>query len=359
VRILYLGPPSGTSAQRAHALERTGHEVVVLNPDAYTPKSKHLHKINYESGGLLFGPSVSKLVLAEARSQERGKPFDLVWVNHGRNVSGKLVAELKARYGGVLNINLDDPFGGRDRFSWATYLRALPKYDLVIVLRAPNVAEAQRRGAKRVIREYFCADEVAHHPRTVEPAEAEKWGSEVQFVGTWMPERGTFLTELADRGVPLAIWGDRWNRAPEWRYLEPYWRGAALHDADSYAKVIQCSKISIGLLSKGNRDLHTTRSLEIPSLGGLLCGERTSEHSAMYEEGHEALFWDTPQECAEICIDVLSDEPRRRRIATAGQVRFQKNGYRNELLVDRILKSLSRQTTSLVGKDYANASTAS
>ena len=107
---------------------------------------------------------------------------------------------------------------------------------------------------------------------------------------------------------------------------------------EDYAKAIQCAKVNLGLLSKGNRDLHTTRSLEIPAIGGLLCAERTAEHLEMYMEGEEALFWSTAEECASVCRAVLDDEPRRQRIAAAGHARNLVNGNSNEKVMRAIIE---------------------
>ena len=56
----------------------------------------------------------------------------------------------------------------------------------------------------------------------------------------------------------------------------------------------------------------------------------------MYVEGEEALFWNGAEECAAVCIDILKDEPRRRRIAAAGHARGVSGGYYNQ----NVMKSL-------------------
>ena len=157
------------------------------------------------------------------------------------------------------------------------------------------------------------------------------------FLGTWFPERGPFLLELVKLGVPLTIRGANWHKAPEWSMLRSHWKGGALVGED-YAKAIQCAKVNLGLLSKGNRDLHTQRSLEVPALGGLLCAERTTEHLDMYVEGKEALFWDSAEECAEVCRSILANEELRQQIAAAGRVRSETNGNTNENVMRTIVE---------------------
>jgi spore maturation protein CgeB len=236
----------------------------------------------------------------------------------------------------VMNYNIDDPIGARDGARFKAYRQSLPYYDLNVVVRQANVAEAQTLGAKNVLRVYRSADEATHAPRLLTQNDHQTWDSEVLFLGTWFPGRGAFLLDLIMLGVPLSIRGSHWHKAPEWPQLKPFWKGGAIA-GDDYAKAIQCAKVNLGLLSKENRDLHTTRSLEIPALLGLLCAERTSEHVEMYVEGQEALFWQDAEECASMCHFALENEPRRQAIAEAGHLRVKKNQHYNETILAAVL----------------------
>jgi hypothetical protein len=285
------------------------------------------------TGALGLGRFIRSRVLETIRSAK----FDLVWVNAGELISPELVRDLKHQATFVLTFNNDDPFGTRDNHKWRLYLRSVPYYDLVVVLRDCNVAEAYSRGATDVLRVYMSSDEVAHAPRKLSPPDRAKWASDVAFIGTWMPERGPFLARLVGHGIPLTIWGDRWSKAEEWPILRPHWRGPGLDKDDDYASAVQCAKVCIGLLSKGNRDLCTQRSFEIPQLGGVLCAERTSEHSSLYAENVEAVFWNGPDECAEKCERLLSDDIWRKQVARNGQLRSIRNGTTNEAIVKQII----------------------
>jgi spore maturation protein CgeB len=236
----------------------------------------------------------------------------------------------------VINYNIDDPFGCRDGRRYNAYRKSQPNYDLCVVMRNINVQEAKNFGAKNVLRVYMTADELTHAPRKVNEQDHKTWDSEVLFLGTWFPERGLFLVQLIQLGIPLTIRGANWHKSPEWPQLKSYWKGGNI-TGDDYAKAIQCAKVNIGLLSKENRDLHTTRSLEIPALGGLLCAERTSEHLEMYVEGKEALFWKDAKECAEKCLLALNDEKQRIKIAKAGHQRIENNKHYNEAILTEII----------------------
>ena len=118
-------------------------------------------------------------------------------------------------------------------------------------MRDRNIREAFARGARNVLRVYMSADEVAHSPLAVSEQDYRKWSSEVVFVGTWMPERGPFMARLIELGVPLSIFGNRWNRAREWAALRRFWRGPGLEDEQEYAKAIQCGKSKLGNALQG------------------------------------------------------------------------------------------------------------
>ena len=337
--ILYLGSHSGTSLDRANAYRRIGHRVTHLDPRLLLPKSVWFDRLIWHVGGAPLAPMLRRAL----RQSIGSKLFDLCHVDNGECISPSVVALLRRHCRSIVNYNIDDPFGGRDHRRFSAYCAALPSYDLAVVPRALNVPEALSLGARNVLCVYRSADEVSHAAVPLTDADQAQWASDVLFLGTWMPERGPFLLDLIRRGVRLTIRGSLWQKAPEWDKLRTAWRSDAVYGAD-YAKAIQCSRVNLGLLSKGNRDLHTTRSLEIPALGGLLCAERTQEHVAMYDEGKEALFWSDAAECAEQCFRALSDEPRRRRIAAAGQARMIRNGHYNEVVMQRILNETGLQT---------------
>jgi spore maturation protein CgeB len=341
LRILYLGVKSGTALDRAQAYRRMGHSVHHVDPRAGLPTGSWVDRTVWHLGAEVFVPWVRHRVL----QQLEGRSFDLCHVDNGALLDAGTLRALRQRCGKVINYNIDDPFGQRDGRRFSLYLKALPAYDHVVVCRAGNVAEAQAHGAKSVQRVYMTADEMSHAPRPLSAHDQLNWACEVLFLGTWMPERGPFLLNLLHAGVPVRIRGDRWHKAPQWAELRAVWMGPSV-SGDAYAKALQCAKVSLGLLSKGNRDMHTTRSLEIPALGGLLCAERTPEHVQMYAEGQEALFWSDAAECAKHCHVLLADEAKRLELAKAGQRRVRSNQHFNEPMLRSVLTAIGCEQAS-------------
>lgn len=349
LKILYLGPKNWTCLDRANALKRLGHELTHIDLRELLPKSIWVDRFTWKIGGDLFAPWITRTL----PRQLQGHQFDICYVDGGEWVTPKVIQMLRKYAGKVMNYNVDDPIGPRDGARGKAYRKSLPFYDLNVVVRQENLQESFDLGAKKVLHVFRSADELAHVPRELTLEDHQKWDSEVLFLGTWMPERGPFLVTLINLGVPLSIRGSSWQRAPEWSILQSHWKGPGIY-GDDYAKAIQCAKVCIGLLSKGNRDLHTTRSAEIPALGGLFCAERTIDHLQMYEEGVEALFWENAEECAAMCKFALEDESRRRAIAQAGYTRVKRNGHYNEPTLQLMLDTAMSVGTFDLNKIMVN-----
>ena len=335
--ILFLGRDSGTSRHRALAFRRLGYDVTIVDPFSFFPTSRLVGLWTWHTGSLFLEEYVRRRVLASIPRRD----FALVFIDGGELIGPSLVVELRKRFGTVVNYNIDDPFSQRDGRRWRLYLQSLPLYNLAVVVRECNVSEAIAAGARDVLRVYMSADEIAHSPKHISEQDYRKWTSEVVFVGTWMPERGPFMARLLGLGLPLSIYGCRWHKAREWPVLRSAWRGPGLYLDDDYAKVLQCAAVTLGLLSKGNRDLTTTRSFEVPSVEAVLCAERTSEHAALYRENRDAVFWSDAEECAQTCRRLLSDADLRQSLRKNGRRRCLQNGTTNQRILTQILDRIS------------------
>jgi spore maturation protein CgeB len=333
LNILFVGANGGNAVKRANALRRLGHDVRLIDPYSLFPWRNFVGRLIYYGGAALIERYL-KYKITPIISQSR---FDLTFVDNGELLGCNVLSALRQVSPLIVNYNNDDPFHTRDKKKWRLYREAVPHYDLLAVVRQVNVAEAYSLGARKVLQVFMAVDEL-DGPREITPRDRRRFPHEVLFIGTWMPERGPFLQELLKAGVPLAIYGNDWQKAPEWPALQPAWRGPAIY-GDDYLQAIQLAKVSLGLLSKGNRDLHTTRTFEIPYCGGLLCAERTSEHLQLYQEDVEAVYWSDVKECIEKCQKLLNDDKLRTEIAERGRRRCLCNGIFNESNLNKILKA--------------------
>jgi spore maturation protein CgeB len=87
------------------------------------------------------------------------------------------------------------------------------------------------------------------------------------------------------------------------------------------------SKISLGFVSSSNHDEYSLRTFEIPACKGFFLGERTDKHRELFEEGKEAEFFGSEDECSDKIRFYLSHERERDRVAQAGYDRCVKSDY--------------------------------
>lgn len=332
IRVLYVGLDGGTSRLRIQSLRRLGYDVSVIDPYKALPDNRFIHYWNYHYG-MIGTEWVTEFYI---RSKLKDSTFDLVFVDHGDKTNAATIRLLKTRCRAIVNYNQDNPYAPGEPARWRLFFGSLPFYDLVVTTKSHAADAGRQRGARKVLAVTSPADEALHRPIALTEEDRARFSADVVFVGTWMPERGPFMLRLVELGVPLRIYGARWNKAPEYDALREYIVLGNL-DGEDYVKAIRGAKIALGLLYKAYGDLHTTRSVEIPAIGTLFCGERTSEHLAMYTEGEEAVFWDGPEDCARKCLDLLAQPERIRQIAEAGYRRVRQNRDFNEVLLPRII----------------------
>jgi spore maturation protein CgeB len=292
----------------------------------------------YRAGGIGLDRYLGSRVAEKLKHTHR---YDLAFVDSGDIVGPRTIGEIRQHSAAVINFNLDNPFVPRDKMRWRQFKKSVSKYDLIVTPRASTVSAALAAGAKRAIQITQAADEILHRPLQLLAPDLERFSSKVVFVGTWMPERGSFMAELIERDVPLRIYGAQWHKAAEFGVLKEHLISGWV-ESDDYVKAIAGAKIALALVSRENLDLHTTRSVEIPAIGTLLCGQRTADHASLYQESIEAEFFDDAQECADKCLNLLSNEGRLASVASAGHRRCLDNGHFNERLLSHILSEVGK-----------------
>ncbi|MCO5397494.1 CgeB family protein [Ralstonia soli] len=347
-RILYLGATQqgGTALCRGQALRRLGHAVTIADP--FRPMDRQLghrwlNALHYHTGYRALQWAMQDWVAHLCATVTDQDAPEIVWVDSGELIGFECLELLRSTGATTVLYNHDDPTGPRDGQRFGTLRDAVSAYDICVVVRDENIEELQALGAPQILRVDRSYDEVMHAPFDDPAAIPPSLRSEVAFIGTWMrnEQRDRFIVDLAARGVPVSVWGGRWELSPLWPALRPYYRGGALSGRE-YVAAIQGSKLCIGLLSSGNRDRHTTRTMEIPYAGGLLCAQRTTEHLAMFNEGREAVFWDDVDECALWCRALLNDAPRRESIRLAGMRRIRANRVGNQDICARVVDAALR-----------------
>lgn len=339
--ILYFGSnsPASTARHRADALRRLGCPVTVVDPQALIgPRRRWQDFLDYRTGYRLL----QRQLLHELKIRMSSGDFSpgVIWVDSGELLGPGVLQWLSYQFAcPIILYNVDDPLGPRDMLRFQNLKAALTQYSLCVFVRQETTLEALALGARRVLLVHRSYDEALHTPLKFDPGQAPK--PVASFIGTLIPgePRDQFLVTLLKAGVPLRLIGNRWQRSSLWPLLQAIYQGPGRSGA-AYAQALGEASVTLGLLSHQNRDLVTQRSFETAACGGLLCAERTSEHQLLYEEGQEAAFWNTVDECAEQCKMMLADPGLRHTICENGMRRVREIGVGNEDICRQILASI-------------------
>jgi len=332
MKILFAGiidKPSRTGWQRMRALETLGHDVVPVplerthRENSWDSVQKRiLRATRYERTLDGKAAEASSAVLAAALAH---RP-DLIWLEWPRLIKAETISQIKRDMPSaqVVSFQHDNPFADRTyaAYGWGRFFEAIPYYDMHLVKRPADIQEYSARGAKRVelFTDGYC--EELFYPESPRPSSA----FQVVFIGTSLDYRVGVLDRLTRQfKLDVHIFGARWNRT------KLYWtRRELLHppaEGDAYRRVVCGSEIALGFVSHSNRDDWTIRTFEVPACGAFFLTERTESHQRFYEEGKEAEFFATPEECRDKILYYLSHGSARERIAKAGRERCLKSGY--------------------------------
>jgi glycosyltransferase involved in cell wall biosynthesis len=265
--------------------------------------------------------------------------INVIFIVKGNEVCPSTLKKIKNKYPEVqlINWSLDDMYAWHNRSLF--YTLSLKYYDHVFTTKTYNLQELPSIGAKKVhfINQAYSRD--IHKPH-LECIENPKY--DVVFIGFPEKERFASLQYLAQNGIKIDIFGYalEWQKIPYANHHENLILHAKGVYGEEYAQTLGSAKISLCFLRKINRDLHTSRSVEIPACGGFMLAERTSEHSDLFTENQEAVYFSSDQELVEKVNYYLEHDEERKSIAENGLSRCQTSGYSYDNMVDKILKNL-------------------
>ena len=347
MKILYIGPdyPGSNGTCWRDAFLELGHDVRTINDELYDPAPATLAGKVYRR--LRGRPDQEQLDRLNALIVQEVNAFQPAFTFY---VKAYFVypetLEHTRRIGPNFVYMNDDMFNPQNQTF--PFFDNIQRMDCILTTKSYNVAEFRAAGAPMAVYIPNAYDPHIHFPAKLDDRERDRFGGDVAFLGTFRPERADFLCGLADarHNLRFNIWGGGWekmcridnlHRRRRWSNLGPCVRGRELWCADM-SKAIQANKISLGLLYQKNRDLHTSRSFEIPACGGFMLAERTEEHRLYFEEDKEAAYFSSFDEMMDKIWFYSSHDSLRERIAQAGYERCMRSGAR---YLDRAITALS------------------
>jgi len=327
VRILYVGDvwEGSTARQRAEALVDLGHDVTrVDSTQSFWDLGGMFRRVVRKVTGHALDMTSTNRRMKESGRQDK---YDIVWIDKGLIVKPATLKEVRESNVGVSLISYSpDDMKGRHNQS-PQYLASIPLYDVLVTTKSYNVDELRALGARRVVFVDNAYDPATHRPLKLSAEDVALYRADIGFVGAYEHDRARHLVHLARAGFNVTVWGPGWGwfRASHPGLLV---KRRPIYGLD-YTKALNATKINLCFLRKLNRDLQTSRSVEIPACGAFMLGERTDEHERLFTEGVEAEYFEGVEELEEKCRRYLEDDATRTAIARRGRDRCVAGAYSN------------------------------
>ena len=336
-RIVHVGPEDvGTTWQRVRAFKDLGVEVHRVFYSLMSERPKLLLRI-YRALRRRVGFPVEQCDENREliRTVSRVNP-DLVFIEKGLSIRPQTLIRLRNNYPKLVIFcySLDDMMNPANQSRY--YIKCIPIYDAHFTTKFYNVSELMDLGAKRVERTRNAYSPHVHRPVGVSVEDIKEFGADVSFVGDYEEARGAILNELARAGIKVRVWGSNWQK---FRNPHPGLR-LEMRPAfgEDYGKVVCSSKILLGFLNKANRDVETTRTVEIPAFGAFLLAERTEAQQRLFAEGTHAEYFGDTVELIEKITYYLAEDAAREKIAAAGLKHCRNSGYSYEVEMQKIIE---------------------
>jgi spore maturation protein CgeB len=267
--------------------------------------------------------------------------YDYVFIVKGNHIKPSTLKKIKQtnKQVKIISWTQDDMYAWHNRTFY--YSRGLKYYDLVVTQKSYNCKsdELPSLGAKKILFQNKSYLPKIHKPHN--DSLKKEFKHDVLFIGSAELERFRSMNFLAKNGITVNIYGSGWDK----NYFKKNAHKNLIFNFknlinEEYANAISCSKISLCFLRKKNRDLQTSRTIEIPACGGFMLAEKTNEQMQLFKEGIEAEYFDSNNELMEKIKFYLQNDNKRLEIANKGLLRCKLSDYSYQNRAKEIIKYL-------------------
>ena len=326
-KVLFVGSLSGimqTSWQRMRCLCAMGFDVSTQDTDFFSVDGyrRITRRITGEPFDTKKVAAFNKEIL-RAVAEIRPK---FVWFDKCLLLEADTLIQISKKWPETVTIahQDDNPFGLRtyENHYWRRFVTAIPFYNVHLVKRDSDIQNFKVRKAQAVVKfvtgfsnELFYFDPPENISNCI-----------VAFVGTQMDDRAEWIRAI-DRheGIPLKVFGNRWNRSLVYYSSKNRFQKAI--SVEALRRMISGRSIMLNFVSKSNCDEYNGRTFDIPACRGFLLAERTEFHREHFEEGIEAEFFSSVEECISKVLFYSKNESARVKIAKAGHDRCHSSRY--------------------------------
>ncbi|MBN9379456.1 MAG: glycosyltransferase family 1 protein [Chitinophagaceae bacterium] len=340
MKILVVGSDKIEALENSYVqyIREMGAEVAVFPAQtqfhAYYNKSI-LNKLTYRLG--ISG--VLRRINQQLKERIGALTPDVIWVFKGMEVFPSTLYWAKERGIRLANYNPDNPFLFSGRGSGnKNVTNSIGLFDLHFTYNQGVKEEFERRFSMPVADLPFGFD----IPEAVyQQAVSEKEVLKLCFLGNPDEIRASFITKMAESGLPIDVYGNNWKRFLRHENIQIF---DSVYGVDFW-KVLRRYRVQLNLMRPHNPDSHNMRTFEVPGIGGIMLAPLTKEHALFFEADKEVFFYRSLPEAADKArqlIDMSHEEAEV--IRAAARERSLESGYsyrdRSALVYDRMIQLL-------------------
>lgn len=261
---------------------------------------------------------------------------DVIIIDKGLTIKPKTLKILKHRNKSIKIVSYSpDDMMNPDNQS-VQYLSCFQYYDIHFTTKSYNVDELKSIGAKKVLFVNNSFSEIFHSRFNFHNT---LYNYDISFIGSYEEQRFESLKKIFRKYSNNKIFiAGNWKKANYDFFKQS---GIEFHKGELsyplYNQIVAKTKVNLCFLRKINRDLQTTRSLEIPAMGGFMLAEYSEEHNLLFSREMEASYFKNDEELLQKIDYFLKNDDERERVRSAGYTKCQEGDYTNRKLMTYIV----------------------
>jgi len=225
---------------------------------------------------------------------------DVIWVFKGMEILPATLQWAKKRGIKLVNFNGDNPFLFSGKGSGNKNVsRSIRFFDLHLTYNTEVQKEMEET--------WQILTGILPFGFNIEDALFEKCCQQTEivkacFLGNPDNYRGTFLQELAGRGVQIDLYGNNWDRFvshPNIQVFQPVY-------GDDFWLTLRRYRLQLNIMRPHNPNTHNMRSFEIPGVGGIQLAPATNDHQLYFEPGVDIYLYQDLDDCVSAAKKILA-----------------------------------------------------
>lgn len=275
--------------------------------------------------------SVSWAINKKIKNEVKHKSYDIIWVEKGVLIKPSVVRMLKSKSNTLIHFTPDPAFLFHKSNK---FLNSINYYDFLITTKSKELEYYhEKAGNKKVIlsRQGYCDNKQVCYNSFNHRID------ELIFIGYHTQKRENTLKSISEI-LNVNIVGKGWRKRkilkqPSVKYLAEKAYGK------EYTRLLNKYRFSVGFLSSWDKDMHTTRTFEIPACGCILITPDNQEIRSFYTED-EAVFYADDMDLKNKLKEIFNNTNLAEQIARKGNQRTVSGNNSHSNIMAEILEKV-------------------